>query len=608
MCGIFGSINLSGSYTERDYRSFISATNLVSYRGPEYGGYKTFNLSEGNGENSFSIFLGHRRLSIIDLSDNGRQPMSVDGLCIVFNGEIFNYIELKNDLISLGEIFVTDTDTEVILKIYKRFGEKGFTRLNGMWAFVIYDSINELIIISRDRFSIKPLYYLNNDNEFYFASEIKQLLPFVPRKEVNEQNLYSFLQQGLVEFNNQTFFKDIQKIPAKQNLIIDLRKKKLYFSQYWNYTINPINNEKEGIELFYDLFKESVKIRLRSDVNVGSLLSGGLDSSAISILAAEMLKESFSSYSVVSNDRKYSEEKFIDIMGKQKYINNKKLIFEPELVLNKLDEVMYHQEEPFGSLSIMAQYLIFEKIKKETDITVVLSGQGGDEILMGYLKYFFFYLKDLTKKGKLIDVFKQIFYSIIQRTVISQFEIKTAKRYIPFLADRQQKHLRLKQQMIDTWSFDNLTERQIKDIDFFSVPGLAHFEDRNSMAHSLEVRNPFLDHRLVNAALSLTPTIKIKNGWTKYALRKAMSELPDQIRWRRDKKGFTTPDNNWLKSELKPLIQNSFSKSILGEMGYIDSKLFLGYYDSFLNGAPIYDKDIFRILCAELWMKKWIAN
>lgn len=608
MCGIFGTVSLNQPFSDGDYQSFVSATDVVKYRGPDYGGYKTFVFSKENADNKFSIFLGHRRLSIIDLSDNGRQPMSKDGLCIVFNGEIFNYVELKNELISRGEIFETNTDTEVILKIYKIYGEKGLAKLNGMWAFIIYDIVNNLVIVSRDRFSIKPLYYLKKNDLFYFASEIKQLLPFVSKKEVHEQSLYSFLHQGLIESTNQTFFKEIKKIPPKHNLIIDLIKKKSDFIQYWDYDINPISDENEGIELFYELFKDSVKVRLRSDVNVGSLLSGGLDSSAITILAAEILKERFSSYSVISNDSRYSEEKFIDIIAEKKYVNNRKLTLKPELVLNKLNEVMYHQEEPFGSLSVVAQYLIFEKIKNETDIIVVLSGQGGDEILMGYLKYFFFYLKDLGKKGKYANIFTQIFHSLIQRTVISQFEIKTAKRYMPFLAGHPQKHITLKQEMIDMWSFDNLKERQIKDIDLFSVPALAHFEDRNSMAHSLEVRNPFLDHRLVNLALNLAPSLKIKNGWTKYILRKAIPQLPEDIRWRRDKKGFTTPDNVWLKRELNPLIKNSFKKSVLEDLGYISSKLFLDYYNRFLKGAPIYDKDIFKILCAELWAKKWIAN
>lgn len=608
MCGIFGSISLNSHFSEYDYQSFITSTDLVKYRGPDYGGYQTFGGPHLNNEHEFSIFLGHRRLSIIDLSDSGRQPMTSDGCHIIFNGEIFNYIELKNDLISLGENFRTNTDTEVILKIYKRFGDQGFARMNGMWAFILYDSINELVIASRDRFSIKPLYYLDQENKFYFASEIKELLPFIASKEVNEQNLFSFLQQGLVESNEQTFFKGIQKVPAKHNFIIDLRKGKSYFNQYWNFSIEPVIDEREGIERFYNLFKDSVEIRLRSDVNVGSLLSGGLDSSAITILAAQVLKEKFSSYSVISNESKYSEEKFIDIMAREDFVNNKKLTFRPELVLNKLDQVIYHQEEPFGSLSIVAQYLIFEKIKRDTDITVVLSGQGGDEILMGYLKYFFFYLKDLRNNGMYLEALRQLFFSIIQNTVVSQFQLKTAKRYIPFLAKKQQKYLLLKQEMVDTWNFSNLQERQIKDIDYFSVPALAHYEDRNSMAHSLEVRQPFLDHRLVNLALNLSPNLKIRNGWTKYVLRKAINEMPDKIRWRRDKKGFTTPDKEWLKDELKPLIQNSFQKSVLHEMGYIDSKLFLDNYNSFLKGAPVYDQDIFRILCAELWMKRWIKN
>ncbi|MDQ3190547.1 MAG: asparagine synthase (glutamine-hydrolyzing) [Bacteroidota bacterium] len=607
MCGIFGAISLSGKFTENEYKKFVGLTDLINYRGIDASGYQKYtHFNNTSTEYSFSVFLGHRRLSIIDLTASGTQPLTDKGCHIIFNGEIFNYVELRNDLIKKGLVFSTETDTEVILKIYQEYGESGFGKFNGMWSFIIFDSINYRIVVSRDRFSIKPLYFYKQGDKFYFSSEIKQLLPLIDKVNVNKNTLYAYLRQSLVDHNDETFFDKISKIPAKHNFIIDLNTGKTELVKYWDYEINKFSGEVDFIELFRELFIDSVRIRLRSDVKVGGLLSGGLDSSAITLIANEIQGGNFESFSVISKEKKFNEEAFVDILVQQKQITNKKLLFNSEMVLSSFDKVLFHQDEPFLNFSVIAQNLIFEKIKSETDIIVVLSGQGGDEILMGYLKYFFFNLKDLHKKKKYYEASKQILLSLLYRTVLTQFDIGYAKRYIPFLMNKPLDYLKHDFKLIDVWSFNNLNERQSLDIDKFSVPALARYEDRNAMAYGLEVRHPFLDHRIVNAMLSLETNLKIKNGWNKYILRQSMTELPNEIRWRRDKKGFSTPDSLWLKKDLKPILENTFKESKLEELGIIDKNKYLRTYNDFIQGKNSFHGDILRVFIAEKWAKQFL--
>lgn len=608
MCGIFGALKFSGYFNDKDYRKFIELTDLVSYRGPDAKGYITFNLKDNifNSREKFDLFFGHRRLSIIDLSERANQPMSDgEGLWIIYNGEIFNYLELKKELIQKGYTFKTNTDTEVILKVFREWGSLGFNKLNGMWAFALLDLLNRKVILSRDRFSIKPLYYyMPDDNTLYFGSEIKQLLPLLSEKKINKKVMFVFLQQGLLDYNEQTFFEGIIKLQPKTNLIIDFMENKIQNEQYWDYEIEEVFNINFAIEKFRELFFDSVRIRLRSDVSIGALLSGGLDSSSITVIANNFMNESLTAFSVVSTDKRYSEEKFIDILHSVKNIKVKKLFFEPRIVLDFIDDVIYHNDEPFGSLSVVAQYSILKKIKEKSDIIVVLSGQGGDEILMGYLKYFFFYLKELLIRKSFISAIKEVFLSLSNRTIIWQFNIKEAKRYIPYL-NRNKNYLIVKETFEPIWKYNTLQERQILDIDKYSVPALTHYEDRNSMAHSLEIRLPFLDHRLVSFVLSLPVSFKLNNGWSKYILRKSMYELPYEIRWRKDKQGFITPEELWLKKDFSKLINHIFTKkSFLAEMGIIDSKAFLDYYKKFQSGDKmIYYGDISRVLIAELWAR-----
>lgn len=605
MCGIFGAVSLKGTFNEENWYRFKEATDLISYRGPDGSGYYCINTNTGleSDNTKFTVFYGHRRLSIIDLSSQGAQPMIKGQLVITFNGEIYNYIELRAELINKGCHFETNTDTEVILRIYETFGEEGFSKMNGMWAFSIYDKLNNKIILSRDRFSEKPIFYYQDENHFYFSSEIKQLLSFVEVKTPNKSVLTNYLKQGVIDTNNETFFKSIYRIEAKTNLMIDLNTGKTQKYKYWDFVNFANSNNPE--EEFRFLLEDSVRLRMRSDVPVGCMLSGGLDSSAISVIAKK-LNTDIQTFSVISDNKKMSEEPFIDIMINQLKLKNYKLNFNANHVIQNFDTVLKHQDEPFFNFSVLAGYTILKKIKEDTNIIVLLNGQGGDELLMGYLKYFFFYEKDLLKKGKYKKAVELLLAAIFKRTVLNQFTLGKAKRYMPWHLKKKSTYINDSGiELVDTWSFDEMRERQIDDIDKFSIPALCRYEDRNSMANSLEMRVPFLDYRLVSFSLNLRNDLKIKSGWTKYILRKVMTDLPKEIRYRKDKKGFTMPEEHFLRNELKNDILSIKEYSVLDEMGIIDKHAFIEYYNDFLLGKGQYTEftDITRVYIAEKWAR-----
>jgi len=554
----------------------------------------------------FDVFLGHRRLSVIDLSSAGRQPMTDgEGRWIIFNGEIFNFVELREELESLGSEFRTETDTEVILHLYDRFGESAFGKMNGMWALAIVDLRSHRVILSRDRFSIKPLYLLKQIDALYFASEIKQLLPLLPKKEPNVEVLSAFLAQGLLDHSLETFFCGITKAPPRTNLTVDLKSGAIEEKEYWQYGTRESPSLASALEEFHELLIDSTRIRLRSDVKVGLLLSGGLDSSSLAVAVAQAGVEGLETYSVVSDEKRFSEEPFIDAVNRALGLKGIKFRFRLPNLEEALPEVLHHSDEPFAGLSVVAQYGIFRTIKENGGATVLLSGQGGDEVLLGYSKFFFFHLRDLLRQGRYHAALGHAFWSAIRGTVVRQFRLSEAKRYIPYFHQKNCTALRTKYNPVRVWAKNEMRSRQMADIDMYSVPALTHYEDRNSMAHSLEVRHPFLDHRVVDFALSVPPELQFHRGWTKSILRESFIELPEEVRWRRDKQGFITPEELWLKRDLAELVDRTLRKSMLDEFGLLDSKAFLKQYSSFRRGSPLVSfGDISRVFIAELWAQQ----
>ncbi len=429
MCGIFGAVRREGFHEPGTFEHFKVLTDMVSYRGPDDQGYLGLNFENGRADDgrSFQLFLGHRRLSIIDLSSAGHQPMTDGkGRWIIFNGEIFNYLELRRELQAAGHRFRTETDTEVILKVYDQYGESGFDKLNGMWAFAIADLPGRRIVLSRDRFCMKPLYLLALKDDLYFASEIKQLLPLLPKWKVQPEVMSAYLTQGLMDHTTDTFFRGISKMAPKTNLVVCMNTGKRHVQQYWDYALPQSGNH--DIENFRPLFIDSVRLRLRSDVKVGMLLSGGLDSSTIAVVAQKLTEKEIESFSVVSEYSQSSEGRFIDTLCERTAIKNQKLLFRIPDVRELLERVVYHSDDPFGALSTLANFRLLESIKQENKVTVLLSGQGEDETLFGYLKYFFFFLRDLAKKGEYRRAATQFLWGLLQRTTVRQFKLGGAGR------------------------------------------------------------------------------------------------------------------------------------------------------------------------------------
>jgi asparagine synthase (glutamine-hydrolysing) len=613
MCGIFGAATVAGPFGRNDYDRFVALTDLVRYRGPDAGGYMAADLRGKTKHNPerFHLFFGHRRLSIIDLDERSNQPLH-DGsdLVITFNGEIFNYVELRDELRAVGHNFSTASDTEVILKLYRQFGEDGFDRMNGMWAFAILDRRRSQLVLSRDRFSIKPLYYIHTASGLFFASEIKQLLPLLDRQEIDDAALSAYLEQGLVDHNDGTFYRHVSNLKARHNLVLDLHSGSVQQKPYWDYSNDPdaLRSPSEVVEKFRDLFVDSVRIRLRSDVKVAGLLSGGLDSSSI-ITIANQFHGNLETYSAVAYNTRFTEEHFINILCNATGIRNTKLSLESGQIIQKLQQAIYQNDEPFADLCPVAHYLLLEKIKQESDAIVLLSGQGGDEILMGYLKYFFFYLGHLIRSGRPFAALSEAGHSLINGTAIRQFALNEGRRYLRFTAAKTPPYIRRGSHPEPIWEAPDLNKRQILDVERYSVPALTHYEDRNSMAHSQEIRLPFLDHRLVNFAISLPVGHKVHHGWSKYILRQAVPELPDAIRWRRDKRWFAIPEREWLINGFRPLVEEYFGKSILEQMGVIDAAAFLRYYQDFRRGnRGIAYSNISRMLIAELWARNNISE
>jgi len=608
MCGIFGAVATAGFFDGVECERFSALTNLVRYRGPDDGDCLVLNLANPGyaEENRYDLFFGHRRLSILDLSAAGRQPMGDGcGHWIIFNGEIFNYVELRRELEAKGHKFVTGTDTEVILHVYSEYGESGFDKLNGMWAFAIADVPRKRVVLSRDRFSIKPLYLLSTDHRLYFASEIKQLLPLLPRLEPNAEVMSAFLLQGLVDHNQHTFFRGITKLPPKTNLTVCLQTGQRREQQYWDYDDSAVAPKAVG-EVFRELLLDSIRIRLRSDVKVGVLLSGGLDSSTIAVACQELTNGNIETYSIISHWQQYSEEKFIDALAATG-LPNVKIVFTPDDVLEDLEATIKQHDEPFGGLSVLAQNKLFRTVRQVTDATVLLSGQGGDEVLLGYLKFFFFYIRTLIKSHQYAHALSEIAQSLLRRTVVTQFSVGEAKRYIKRSDWRGRPVFIRKHVPEPIWNCAEMRSRQISDIDHYSVPALARYEDRNSMNYSLEIRLPFLDHRLVNFLVNLPAELKIRNGWTKHILRENLPELPAAIRWRREKQGFITPEESWLKREFADLIRARFQNSILSQLGYLNEMAFLAHYERFRHGSRIAASEISRALIAETWARRFFG-
>ena len=403
MCGISGIINQKNNIINKE--DIIAINNLATHRGPDGEGYY----------HDQNLSFGHRRLAIIDLTKNGHQPMSYNkDFIITYNGEIYNYIELKKELQDAGHKFQSSSDTEVILASYAQWGEECVKKFNGQWAFAIHDKKRNIVFVSRDRFGIKPLYYTIIDDNFIFGSEIKQVIHFQNKNKLNMKILMDYLVVGFEEHSNETFFDGVYKLKQSHNLVYDLESHT--FNEYKYYDIEKkIDLSELSIDSCVDEYKnkliESIRLRLRSDVEVGTCLSGGLDSSAIAAISSKEYKiesdKNFLAFHAQTSEKIRDESNYAKKVADNFNIDLKILNMDNYSFSEKIDEVIYTQEEPFRSTSIFMQYFIMEESSKN-GCKVLLDGQGGDETLLGYERYYPAYFKGLNFFERL----KEFFYSI----------------------------------------------------------------------------------------------------------------------------------------------------------------------------------------------------
>jgi asparagine synthase (glutamine-hydrolysing) len=557
MCGITGIINKIAPSI--DQKELSRMNDLIAHRGPDGEGFYV----------AGAIALAHRRLAIIDLSTDGLQPMHYqDKYVITFNGEIYNYIEVREELTKLGYLFKTKTDTEVILAGYDKWGKNCVNHFNGMWAFAIHDKQNQIVFCSRDRFGVKPFYYKTTEKDFRFGSEIKQLL-----SETNEANtdlVVHYLLTGMHDHEDRTFFKGIDKLLPSHNLIYDLKTHTFKIERFYELT------KKFGELDYKTCLEQAIKLRLRSDVKVGTCLSGGLDSSTIAAIASKLYQtesgEKFNAIHAKSIEKQTDESEYAFEVAKSANLDLSVTEPTPEDFKKVFDEVIYTQEEPFGSPSIYFQYFVMKKAT-ELGCKVMLDGQGGDETLLGYERYYAPVFATLVKEKGWIKAISELMNS---RKNNSKMSFRNIAKYIAgtFLINLRVKYLSRKVHIKKAYRphkysyFEtlkkqamNLFELQRSELFNTNLQSLLRYEDKNSMRHAIETRLPFLDYRAVETALSLPVNKKVHEGWTKYVLREiCASVLPAKVAWRKNKLGFNAPDKSWLtaiEEEAKEEVKNS---------------------------------------------------
>ena len=648
MCGIVGILCLEEN---REIRKAISGmANALAHRGPDGEGFffdwrdrlewtdfqrRSLTLPQEQGARGPWVAFGHRRLAVLDLSEKGHQPMAnEDGtVWVIHNGEIYNYSEIRMELETRNHQFKSATDTEVIIHAYEEWGTSCLTHFNGMWAFGIWDSKKKLLFCSRDRVGVKPFYYTFDGKKLAFASEIKALLTLEELAVMpNEQIIADYLFSNLIDHTRETFFEKIYQLRPGEYLI--LQDERLTVQSYWDIEGREevrFAREEDYAERFYELFQDAIRLRLRSDVPIGTCLSGGLDSSAIVCLAnrmifngqtvnQEMVGERQKTFSSCFENLAYDERGFIETVINQTGAEKNYVFPQPENLFEDLPQITWHQDEPFGSTSVYAQWNVMQAAKKR-GVTVLLDGQGADELLAGYIPSFYILFTDLLKRahfGRLIKAIKgfknrqgrlpsptRMFAALLPSST-KQGLWHILKGGVEWSENSfREKYLRILPR--PNKFKDSLNDYLYQMFRFTSLPGLLHYEDRNSMAFSIEARLPFLDYRLVEYLFSLPSEQKINEGVTKVVLRQALKGiLPEEVRNRHDKMGFVTPEDVWFRTALRDPIHQIINSKTFADRGYFDvSKVNESFRQHCAEKKNI-SFTIWRWVSTELWFRTFV--
>jgi asparagine synthase (glutamine-hydrolysing) len=655
MCGITGIAALNGRPVDlgvlqrmndaQAHRGPDGQGFLVSW--PESHGFCSAFLSHtdrGRSAPPARVALGHRRLAILDLSDRGLQPMSAgaSGAWIVFNGEIYNHLELREELEALGHFFNTRTDTEVLLLSYLEWGTDCLRRLEGMFAFAIWDGARGRLFCARDRLGIKPFYYARPGNHFIFASEIKGLLPFPElQPTADDDAVLGFLVHGNCDYRERTILRQVSALPAAHALVLDVGSGQMQRWSYWTPEPKPDwsgLSDENRIGLLQQLLVETTRSHLLSDVRAGSCLSGGLDSSAVVALIAKIWREQPEAASAVG-DRFHTftscyeypelDERQYALTMANSIGATPTLVFpSPADFWDSFASMAWHQDMPFSGLSFYAQWRVM-RAARETGVKVLLDGQGGDEVFGGYAKFRYAYLASLFRAGRLGTMASEAWATLQQRDLYV-LDVRQGYRYLPPRLRALLGVDSLLQQVLRAdwgravghestpatrwWrhaagsrgngSLSVVQSVQIEDLLVDTLPLILRMEDRSSMAFSIEARVPLLDHKLVEFGLSLPDHQKIQNGFSKAAVRQAVRGLmPETVRLRRTKLGFAGADRRWLSGDLRPQITELIEDGLRCER-FIDPAPLRSWYRSAdpAASAEAYGS-LFRVLALEMWMR-----
>jgi asparagine synthase (glutamine-hydrolysing) len=658
MCGITGIISKKAESEFHLPQCLERMNQLIEHRGPDDEGF-LFGGEEGlltagglatpedvfNGPEcswlpqshirnlapGYNFGLGHRRLSILDLSPSGHQPMcsTSRNIWITFNGEIYNFIELREELKAAGFTFYTETDTEVIINAYQHWGQACVNRFNGMWAFVIYDHSQKTFFGSRDRMGVKPFYYYHDDAVFAFASEQKALaaMPFV-KTGVNAKAVYDFFVLNAIEYEEEGFFKNVFELPPSYSFTFhphsgDFTKWRYYelnanteFLEFNSSTAERYEEELAG------LISDAVKLRLRSDVAVGTCLSGGVDSSAITgVIQQQHSRYYLETFTVSFEDKIFDESHWAKEMAQKPNTNWNRVFPNSTELYDDLERLLYCQDVPIWSTSTYAQYRVM-KLAADNNIKVVLSGQGGDELFGGYPSYLFPFYKELLNNGKLsqfsqaVSAFgdtgnffffaKQLLKTKSSAALPASFRSKAwlaVKKELPYLNKDFYSAYSDRIEKLEEDSPSTLNQALKNDLDNRLLKKFLKCEDRCSMAHSVESRIPFSDSvQLIEFALQVPSAYKIRDGYQKYILRKAAGHfVPEKIAMRKDKMGYVTPNNKWV-SEIFPKIQHIFEQPALKE--FLDTEKILRKSQELFNPQkPDIHSMEFKFISFAFWMK-----
>ena len=629
ICGYIGSKTIQindfyqGHYSLRhrgpDDEGFVTFDNcqLELYKGPQTTRKLQKVLPDIRTKESTNLILSHNRLSILDMSSAAHQPMidATDNYVITFNGEVYNYIELRNELESKGIKFKSNSDTEVVLQSYINWGTNCFTRFNGMWALAILDKRKRKVIFSRDRVGIKPLYYSLQNENLLFASEVKFFYPLISLTPDNSR-MFQYLDKCLTDHDENTFFKEVKQLKAGFYGEFDIDSKQFNTYNYWNLESIEINRDitfQDAVSELHNIFSSSLDLRMRSDVQVGSLLSGGIDSSAIVSNLAHYSKlgdHKFNTFSAVYHEKEFSEKSYIDLTI-QKYpkLNPNFIYTDPEQLKESMSKLLWTLDFPFRSLSIFAQNTLYKYIDKTKTSIVLLNGQGADEIFGGYKHHYYYLILNNLLSGQCRKANLEIKWLHRYRQLNKSFILKTASKLylthkIPVIsrAKNQFNHLYSKYYCENSPKFSrNLFLNNLcTGLSYSALPEYLRYEDRNSMAYSKETRLPYLDYRLVEFALSLPDEFKIHYGQNKRILRAAVNKYtPAPIIKRKDKTGFITPQEVWQKKELKHLIDKSVTSL---DLPFINRKELLNKYELYKNGNSADWAFWWRVYCLNEWL------